>query len=274
MRSLVRSPLALARYIAVMWLALVAILMVVPERFAVMSPQIMQLDQTLQPPRWLGGFSVTWGSDAFGRDLHSRLIYGARHTFGGALLAAALAVGIGTLLGVMARLITVIHTVILALLAIPSLLWALLWLTWPSGFAASERLALAIGMSQAPAFAYTLVEALWVAHGAPHLLGAQAIGASRWRQLWQHELPIAADIVLPYSLTLVSYALLSWATLSFLGLGLPVGTPDWGVMAGEGRLYVREAFWLSLWPTLLLLMTTLALHISAQWWRASLYPRG
>ncbi len=186
------------------------------------------------------------GTDRLGRDVWSRLLYGGQRTILIAALATAIAVGIGTLLGMVGwggfDLLTN------ALLAFPTLLLALVVMTLLGTGALS--LALATGIALIAPFARVTRGAVRAVRDLPFIESARALGASDWRIFARHIAPNIAPTLLAYAGVIFAYSVLNSAALSFLGLGGDLGAPDWGAMLAEGRVAFRTAPWISAAPGL------------------------
>lgn len=203
----------------------------------------------LKPP----ALSHVMGTDLLGRDVLSRYVYGGRHTLLSALGATALALGAGTCLGIaagagMGAAILLIKAVVTAMLALPGVVIALVVL------AAVGRgvipLSLAIGVAQTAPTAVVVQAAVLTVRTQPYVEAAYALGASNNRVLLTHILPNIAPTLAAYGSAVFGYALLNGAALTFLGVGVAPGTPDWGVMLAEGRAVFRSAPWISVAPGL------------------------
>jgi len=206
------------------------------------------------------------GTDQFGRDVLSRLLYGGRHTLAIALTAALLALAVGVPLGLIAawqptplkrRLIAwlpnLLNSLIEALFAIPGLLLGLVAITLLGSGPLS--IAIAAGISQIAPVARLIQIAGRSALVEPYVEAARAIGANEMRVLLRHALPNIAAQLAAASILAFSYSLLNSAALSFLGLGGALGDPDWGAMLYDGRQAFRIAPWVGLAPGIAITLT-------------------
>ena len=204
------------------------------------------------------------GTDLLGRDIASRLVWGGRRTLTMGLLSLALTVGIGLPAGLAAGLLggwaeSVVMRTVDALLAFPGLLLAMATVAilgpglWP--------VAVAVGLSAAPAFARVARAAAQEVAIQPYVDASRSIGSTQMRILLRHILPNSAAALVSFAAIQLGWVLLSGAALSFLGLGAPPGSPEWGAMLAEGRPLLRDAPWISLYPGLALTATVLAANV-------------
>jgi peptide/nickel transport system permease protein len=208
----------------------------------------------------------TWahplGTDRFGRDVFSRTLYGGRHTLMIAASATLIAIGGGVLLGLggeMGKWSELVMTILIsALLAIPSLLLALMLVTLLGQ--GTLALLLATGIAQIAPYARMVQGVALSVRSSPYVEGAQAIGAARSRIVLHHILPNIMPTLLAYGGAVFSYCILNSAALSFLGLGGAPGTPDWGVMLADGRAGFRTVWWVSLAPGICITLTVWAVN--------------
>lgn len=215
---------------------------------------------TLQAPNaahWLG-------TDALGRDVLSRALYGGQHTLLIAGAATLIAVVPGVLLGLLSavgwleRPIAVLTN---ALLAFPGLLLALLVITLLGQGA--FQLALATGLTQVAPCARVTRAAVKAVLAQGYIEAARGLGAGQGRIVSRYVLPNVMATVLAYAAVIFAYAILNSAALSFLGLGGEPGIPDWGVMLAEGRQAFRLAPWVAAVPGLAITLTVLLANRAA-----------
>jgi peptide/nickel transport system permease protein len=177
------------------------------------------------------------GTDHLGRDVLSRLLYGGRHTLSITVIATGIALTVGVVLGVIWGLapkgLDALLTVIMsAVLAIPSLLMALVILTLLGR--GMGQIALAVGVSQIGLVVQVVRGATMSIRNAPYIESAYAVGATRGRIIGYYILPNIFPIVATYGGVVLGYSLLNGSALTFLGLG-ELGVPDWGVILADGR---------------------------------------
>jgi len=215
------------------------------------------------------------GTDHLGRDVLSRTIYGARVSL--AVGFAAVVVGglVGATLGIMAGyrrgwVDTTIMTIADAQLAFPFILLAIgiIAVLGPS----FPTLILVIGLSGWPGYARVLRSQVLVLRSREFVDAIHALGGTVARIVGRHILPnVLSSVVVIGTLELARSIVLE-ATLSFLGLGIQPPTPSWGGMVQEGREYLDSAWWISTFPGLILMMTSVAVSRTGDWLRDLLDP--
>lgn len=228
--------------------------------------------QRLKPP----SKEAPLGTDHLGRSVLTRLAHGGRHTLQVSLVAVAVGgvggVILGTLSGYYGGWVDrIVMGFIDMLLAFPGVLLAIAIVSvlGPS----MVNVMLAIGIRSIPTFARLVRGQVLSVRGWDYIEASRALGASDGRILTRHVFPnIVAPIIVLVSLDLAT-AVLSIATLSFLGLGAQPPVPDWGGMIEQGRQYVRTAWWLGLFPGLAIMFVVLGFNLLGDGLRDVLDPR-
>jgi peptide/nickel transport system permease protein len=241
------------------------------------DPFDMRLPQRLQPPgSIIQGRQYLLGTDTLGRDLLSRLVYGARVsliiaavglTFGGGL---GLAVGIvsGYVGGKVDALLMRLTDVFMAL---PTLLLALVFvMTLGPGV---ETIIVALAGITWSRFARIIRSEVLSLRGRDFVLQSKVAGSSSLRIMWVHMLPNVLNTFIVIASLQVSHLILTEATLSFLGAGVPPPSPTWGNMVSDGRDFIGAAWWMSLFPGLALTAVVFAFNTLGDWLRDRLDPR-
>ena len=205
-----------------------------------------------------------FGCDLFGRDILSRVMYGARFSLAMGLSTVAISLLFGALLGVAiafagGRIDALGSRLIDSLLSFPPIILAILIVAvlgvglWNA--------ALAVGISGVPRFARITRAATLTLVARDFIEAARAVGAGRLRIVLRHLLPNLSPILIVITTLDLGGAVLFTATLSFLGLGAQPPTPEWGAMLNAGREYVRYAPWTMIFPGLALFLTVMAVNL-------------
>jgi len=256
-------------------LILLAILVLV----ALLAPVITSYDPVeLSPRDRLQAPSLThlFGTDAFGRDVFTRVIYGGRISLQIGFIAVAIAASLGVTFGLLAGyyggiIDSLIMRLIDVMLAFPGILLALAIVAILGPNLVNAMIA--VGISAAPTYARVVRGAVLQTKEQAYVEAIIQGGARTWRILLLHILPnILAPIVVIATLG-VANAIIAGAALSFLGLGAEPPTPEWGLMLSDGRSYLRHAWWITTFPGLAIMVTVLSINLIGDGLRDALDPR-
>lgn len=246
---------------------------------ALFAPWVAPHDPTDQNlPLALKGPRPGWwlGNDEYGRDMLSRVIYGARLSFFIGATAVAIALVFGAALGVAAGywggwVDNLIMRVMDVMLSFPSFLLALaiVSILGPG----IGNLIVAIGVFSIPSFARVARSAVLSVVGLDYVESARAAGAGDWRTIWRYVLPNSMAPLIVLSTMRMATAIITASGLSFLGLGAQPPTPEWGAMLSTGREYLRAAPHVATVPGLAIMFLVLGFNLFGDGLRDALDPR-
>jgi dipeptide transport system permease protein len=242
------------------------------------SPSMQYRDAFLVPPFWQEGGSTRFflGTDAIGRDILSRLIYGSRYSlFIGSVVVSIALVG-GIVIGLIAGFFggwidAVIMRVMDVILAFPSLLLALVLVAVLGPGLMNAMIAIALVLQ--PHFARLTRAAVMAEKNREYVIAAQVAGAGRLRLMFRTILPNCLAPLIVQGTLSFSNAILDAAALGFLGMGAQPPTPEWGTMLAEAREFILRAWWVVTFPGLAILVTVLAINLMGDGLRDALDPK-
>ncbi len=267
-------PRALRNPGVLVGLAVVAIVLVV----ALAAPLLGTVDPILLRPRFRlrPPSAIAWlGTDQFGRDVYSRVVYGARVSLLIGLTVATVSVVVGTLIGVVAGYTRVLDAVVMrimdGIMAIPSILLAIAMVTL-SG-AGILTVIVAITIPEMPRVARLVRSIVLTVREEPYVEAALGVGTPLPLLLWRHVLPNTIAPLIVQATYICGAAILTEAILSFLGAGIPTEVPSWGNIMAEGRQSFQIAPGIILFPGLCVGATVLAINVLGDGLRDTLDPR-
>ncbi len=273
MRDVVR--LLLRQPLAVVGLALFGGLLVMAAFAPLLEPYdpiAISVGERLRPP----SDAHLFGTDDFGRDIFSRVIDGSRLAVRLGVLSVAVAASGGVVLGLLAGYYrgwvdTLISRVLEIMLAFPDLLFAIaiVAILGPG----LENLIIALGLFGWPGYARIVRGSVLSAARREYVEAARTIGAPARRIMARHILPNVVAPVIILSATRFGGALLAGSGLSFIGLGVPIPQPEWGAIMATGRDYMGTAWWITVFPGLLIMLAVLGVNLLGDGLRDVLDPR-
>jgi peptide/nickel transport system permease protein len=235
------------------------------------DPTALHILQRLQSPRAAHWF----GTDELGRDVLSRVIFGARYSLMIGALVVAISVTCGVVLGLVAgyfrRLDAPIMRVVDAMMSFPDILLAIALVAALGASMTNVILALAIVYT--PRVARVVRASTLVVRELLFVEAARALGVATWRILLIHILPNIASPILVQATFIFAYAVLAEAGLSFLGVGIPPALPTWGTMIASSQQFAHQAIWLALFPGFAIVLSALSLQMVGDGLRDLLDPR-
>ncbi len=242
------------------------------------SPSIQNRDVLLLPPALSAGGQWTYllGTDAVGRDILSRLIYGARFSLFIGLVVVTLSVISGVLVGLVAgyfrgRTDTIIMRVMDIILAFPSLLLALVLVAVLGPGLVNAMIA--ISLVNLPHFVRLTRAAVMSERTKDYVIASRVAGAGTLRLMFLTILPNCLAPLIVQATLAFSAAILDAAALGFLGMGAQPPTPEWGTMLAEAREFIQRAWWVVTFPGLAILITVLAINLMGDGLRDALDPK-
>jgi peptide/nickel transport system permease protein len=237
------------------------------------DPTRPSISNALIPPGQSADYPL--GTDTLGRDILSRLIYGARSSATVAFLALGASAIVGTILGLVSgffggRVDVGIMRAVDVGLAFPAMLLALILAVFLG--AGVFTVVVAVTATMWAKFARMIRGEVLSVRGRDYVTLAKIAGVPTHTIVVRHILPNVTNTLLVVSSLLIGQVILLEASLSFLGLGLPPGAPAWGIMVSEGRALLTDAWWLSLFPGLIIVLVVTSTNLLGDWLQKAMAP--
>lgn len=223
------------------------------------SPYDMEVKNRLQGP----SLAHLLGTDDFGRDLLTRILYGAKVSMWVGFASAASASIIGMAIGLIASYYRFLDNFLMricdGLLSFPAILFAiaLMAVLGPK----TENVVIALTIVFAPEIARIVRSRALVVREETYIEAIRAQGASAWRIIWRHIAPNTLSPLLVKATFIFSEAVIIEATLSFLGAGVPAPDPSWGNILSDGKLVIFNAWWMTVFPGMFIIFAVLGLNL-------------
>ena len=252
-------------------LVIVALLALLAPWVTPYEPMTMKIADRMQSPR----LSHWFGTDELGRDVFSRVVFGARYSLTIGALVVLISVTGGVLLGLVAgffrRLDGPIMRVVDAMMSFPDILLAIALVAVLG--ASMTNVILALAIVYMPRVARVVRASTLVVRELLFIEAARALGVSTWRILFIHILNNIASPILVQATFIFAYAVLAEAGLSFLGVGVPPELPTWGTMIASGQQFAHQAIWLVVFPGIAIILSALSLQMVGDGFRDLLDPK-
>ncbi|MBD8028411.1 ABC transporter permease [Ureibacillus sp. Re31] len=271
-RSFRKSKAALVGTAIVVFFILLAVFgpLIAPE--GINEQKLQDSSLRLAPPS-----SEYWfGTDDFGRDIFSRVVYGARISLAVGFLSVILSAVVGSFLGIISGyygrwIDTIISRIFDIMLAFPSILLAIaiVSILGPS----LQNALIAIAIINIPNFGRLIRSKVLSVKEEEYIVAAKAIGMKDSRILWRHILPNSLSPVIVQGTLAIATAIIEAAALSFLGLGAEAPQPEWGKMLSDARVHLMTAPWTMIFPGLAIMLTVLGFNLMGDGLRDALDPK-
>lgn len=242
------------------------------------DPDENDLLRRLQPPAWMEGgeWSYLLGCDGLGRDILSRIIYGARVSIAIGVVVVLIATMVGTALGLAAGYMRgwvdiLVSRVIDILLGFPYLIFAIALMAMMGP--GLENIILALVYKEWVVPARVVRGEVLAAREMEYVEAARAVGAPRLHIMLREILPNILSPVIVVSTIRMAHVIILEASLSFLGLGVQPPTASWGSMVADGRAFILDAWWASTFPGLAILLLVLSINVASQGLRDAFDPK-
>jgi peptide/nickel transport system permease protein len=260
---------------AIFLLLIIALAIIGPSWLGDLATKQNLRGRNAAPFDWERGWVWWMGADALGRPLLARIIVATQNTMMVAAGAVVLSAVVGTVLGLVAgfsspRVNQVIMRLADVIMSFPSLLIAVIVLYILGS--SILNLMLVLSITRIPVYLRTTRAEVLEIRERMFVQAARVMGASGKRILFRHILPVVLPTLTTLATLDFAYVMLAESALSFLGIGIQPPEITWGLMISQGRQYLTNAWWLSFWPGLAIILTTMSLNLLSNWLRIALDP--
>lgn len=236
------------------------------------KPLEMHPNALLSPPSWKHWF----GTDQFGRDILSRIIYGARISFQVGLISVVISLFAGCVIGIIAGYFggivdAVLSRVVDVLFSFPDILLGLIIMAvlGPN----LTNLMIAIGIVYTPIFARIARGSVLALRDSLYIEAARSMGVSHFKIILRHIFPNSLPPILVQTTLSLAFAILAEAALSFLGLGASPDSPSWGNMLRSGKSWMEQAWWIAVFPGIAITLAVFSFNVIGDGLRDALDPK-
>lgn len=264
-----RNPTAIVGLVVVCLLVLIAIFapLIAPFDYAAQDYSAM-----MQKP----SAAHLFGTDQFGRDIFSRIIYGARYSLLIALFCTIAALCTGGVLGIIAGYFGgVVDTIIMRIMdifqAIPMIMMAMcIVAVLGNGI---PQLVAAIMFASMPTMARNNRAAILRVRGSDYIESSEAIGVGKIRMILKHMIPNAVGVMVIYFVGFLAVSIMMMSSMSYIGVGLAAPTPEWGLILNEGKIYLTSSPYMMIFPALMIMITCFAFNLMGDGLRDAFDPK-
>lgn len=250
--------------LSILFLVLLAAAAIRPTLFTSRNPVSNQLDQSLQPP----SAEHFFGTDRLGRDVFTRIVYGAEQSLTVGLVSTAIAVVFGATIALIAVLggrfsDEVLMRFVDVLLAFPTILMALLVVAIAGG--GTSNIIIALAIATVPTYTRLVRSKALEVRRSAYVEAATVLGIPRWRIAVSTIIPNSIGPLLVIATIGVGTTIVDAAALSFLGFGAPEPAPEWGAMLSQGQNDLALGWWVGVFPGLFITLTVIAVTVLGRW---------
>ncbi len=264
-----RNPTAVIGLVVVCLLILIAIFapLIAPYNYSAQDYTAMK--QAPSAAHW-------FGTDAYGRDLFSRVIYGTRYSLLIALFCTIAALLSGGVLGIIAGYFGgIVDTIIMRIMdifqSIPMIMMAIcIVAVLGNGI---PQLVAAIMFASMPTMARNNRAAILRVRGSDYIESSEAIGVGKFRMIMKHMIPNAVGVMVIYFVGFLAVSIMMMSSMSYIGVGLAAPTPEWGLILNEGKTYVTSKPYMMLFPSMMIMITCFAFNLMGDGLRDAFDPK-